>query len=136
MQLFRAAGGTSPVTEAWIAARLQQSPAATERAAAEARAMFARSGDLTFYAQVMAGLGREEEVYAAIAAFKKPLPQDNTYVYFTPWMKQFRADPRFIQVAKRLGLTDYWINTGKWPDFCFEPDLPYDCKAEAAKLGA
>jgi hypothetical protein len=33
-------------------------------------------------------------------------------------------------------LLDYWRASGKWPDFCFEPDLPYDCKAEAAKLAA
>ena len=95
--------------------------------------MFARSGDLTFYAQVMAGLGRQEEVYAAIEKLTRPLPQDNTYVYFTPWLKQFRADPRFMQFARGLGLTNYWIKSGKWPDFCFEPGLPYDCKAEAAK---
>lgn len=29
---------------------------------------------------------------------------------------------------------DYWRKSGKWPDFCFRPDLPYDCKAEAARL--
>jgi hypothetical protein len=134
MQIYRATGSTSPVTEAWIAARVQPSQANRERAAAEARAMFARTGDLTFYAQVMAGLGRQEEVYAAIAKSGRPLPQDNTYVYFTPWMRPFREDPRFMQVARGLGLTDYWIKSGKWPDFCFEADLPYDCKAEAAKL--
>ena len=71
---------------------------------------------------------------AAIAKFARPLPQDNTYVYFTPWVRPFRADPRFMHVARGLGLTDYWSKSGKWPDFCFEPGLPYDCKAEAAKL--
>lgn len=29
-----------------------------------------------------------------------------------------------------------WLKSGEWPDFCFEPDLPYNCKAEAAKLAA
>ena len=134
MQLYRATGSTSSVTQAWIAARVESSQANKERAAAEARAMFARSGDLTFFAQVMAGLGRQEEVYAAIANLNRPLPQDNTYVYFTPWMRPFRADPRFMKVARGLGLADYWTSTGKWADFCFEPGLPYDCKAEAAKL--
>ena len=134
MQLYRATGSTSPLTEAWIAARTEPSQANRERAAAEARAMFARSGDLTFFAQVMAGLGRPEEVYAAIAKLARPLPLDNTYVYFTPWLKPFRADPRFIQFAARLGLTDYWAKSGKWPDFCFEPGSPYDCKGEAGKV--
>lgn len=134
MQLYRATGSTSSVTEAWIAARAEPSEANRERAAAEARAMFARSGDLTFYAQVMAGLGRPDEVYAAIARLTRPLPLDNTYVYFTPWTRPLRNDPRFMTLARGLGLTDYWIKSGKWPDFCFEPSLPYDCKAEAAKL--
>jgi hypothetical protein len=33
-------------------------------------------------------------------------------------------------------LLSHWQKGGKWPDFCFEPDLAYDCKAEAAKLAA
>jgi len=37
-------------------------------------------------------------------------------------------------LAARVGLVDYWRTSGHWPDFCFEPGLPYDCKAEAAKL--
>jgi hypothetical protein len=55
-------------------------------------------------------------------------------VLFRPVTNGARQDPRFLQVAKRLGLLDYWRSTGKWPDFCFAPDLPYECKAEAAKL--
>ena len=117
-----------------IAARMEPSRANIERAAAETRAMFARSGDFTSYVKYMGELGGEEEVYAAIAKFAKPLPQDNTYVYFTPGLKRFRADPRFMILARGVGLTDYWIKSGKWPDFCFEPGLPYDCKAEAGKV--
>jgi hypothetical protein len=41
-----------------------------------------------------------------------------------------------MQVAKRFKLVDYWQSTGKWPDFCFEPGLPYDCKVEAARLSS
>ena len=55
-------------------------------------------------------------------------------VLFRPPFRDFRKDVRFIALAKRFGLVDYWQNTGVWPDFCFEPDLPYDCKVEAAKL--
>jgi hypothetical protein len=39
-----------------------------------------------------------------------------------------------MRLAKRLGLVDYWERSGKWPDFCIEADLPYECKDEAAKL--
>ena len=45
-----------------------------------------------------------------------------------------RRDPRFMGLAAKLGLVDYWRATGQWPDFCAEPGLPYDCKGEAAKL--
>jgi hypothetical protein len=51
-------------------------------------------------------------------------------------MRKFRSHPRFIQVADHLGLLAHWRKSGKWPDFCSESDLAYDCKAEAAKLAA
>jgi adenylate cyclase len=47
-----------------------------------------------------------------------------------------RKDPRFMELAARLGFVDYWTKTGNWPDFCSEPGLPYDCKTEAAKLAS
>ncbi|MEJ7777909.1 MAG: hypothetical protein WKF52_11160 [Sphingomicrobium sp.] len=53
---------------------------------------------------------------------------------FRPALKDIRRDRRFMQVAKRIGLLNYWRTSGHWPDFCQEADLPYDCKKEAAKL--
>ena len=38
-------------------------------------------------------------------------------------------------LAKARSIADSLEGAGHWPDFCSEPDLPYDCKAEAAKLG-
>ncbi len=55
------------------------------------------------------------------------------YLMFRPAFDSFRRDPRFMYVANRIGLVAYWRSSGKWPDFCSDPDLPYDCKAEAAK---
>ena len=37
-------------------------------------------------------------------------------------------------LAKRIELLEYWQTSERWPDFCFEPDLPYDCKIEAEKV--
>lgn len=51
-------------------------------------------------------------------------------------MKAFRQDPRFMPLAQRLGLVDYWRQSGRWPDFCSEQDLPYDCRAAAESLKA
>jgi len=40
-----------------------------------------------------------------------------------------------MAIMKKWGSQfDYWRKSGKWPDFCFDPKLPYDCKVEAAKL--
>jgi DNA-binding winged helix-turn-helix (wHTH) protein/tetratricopeptide (TPR) repeat protein len=49
---------------------------------------------------------------------------------------EFWRDPRALLVAKRAGLLHYWRNSGEWPDFCSAPDLPYDCKTEAAKIAS
>jgi hypothetical protein len=29
-----------------------------------------------------------------------------------------RTDPAFLALATRLGLVQYWRDTGRWPDFC------------------
>lgn len=58
----------------------------------------------------------------------------NTEPLFAPIAAPLRRDRRFMQLADRLGLVDYWITSGQWPDFCAEPGLPYDCKIEAMRL--
>lgn len=41
-----------------------------------------------------------------------------------------RKDPRFVAFCGRLGLCDYWISSGRWPD-CMEEVSPfYDFEAE------
>ena len=55
-------------------------------------------------------------------------------VLFRPPFGDFRKDVRFITLAARFGLVEYWQKTGAWPDYCREPDLPYDCKVEAEKV--
>ena len=46
-----------------------------------------------------------------------------------------RRDSRFMPLAAKLGLVDFWKRTNHWPDFCEAKDRPYDCRAVAAKLG-
>jgi hypothetical protein len=45
-----------------------------------------------------------------------------------------RRDRRFLNVVTHWGLLDYWRQSGKWPDFCSDPQLTYDCRAEADRL--
>ena len=47
-----------------------------------------------------------------------------------------RRDPRFTPLAAQAGLVEYWQTTGKWPDFCAEPGLPYDCRKAADHVAA
>jgi Tfp pilus assembly protein PilF len=49
-------------------------------------------------------------------------------------MRPLWAKPRFWKIADKTGLIEYWTKSGRWPDFCSERDLAFDCKkmAEAA----
>jgi hypothetical protein len=38
------------------------------------------------------------------------------YIWW-PWETGLRADPRFKEIVRELGLTDYWRASGKWGDF-------------------
>jgi tetratricopeptide (TPR) repeat protein len=50
---------------------------------------------------------------------------------FQAGMPELRNDPRFAGLCARLGLVEFWMATGKWPDCADE--VPYDFKAECAK---
>jgi TolB-like protein/tetratricopeptide (TPR) repeat protein len=54
-----------------------------------------------------------------------------TGLLFQVGMPELRNDPRFARLCARLGLVEFWLATGKWPDCADE--VPYDFKAECAK---
>ena len=54
-----------------------------------------------------------------------------TSLMFQAGMPELRNDPRFARLCARLGLVEFWIATGKWPDCADE--VPYDFRAECAK---
>ncbi|HEX3365234.1 winged helix-turn-helix domain-containing protein [Phenylobacterium sp.] len=76
-------------------------------------------------------LAREGDIDGAYAELRPTMPGGTLFLFY-PEMKAFRRDPRFWPFAKSVGLTDYWLKSGHWPDFCAEPDLPYDCRKAAA----
>ena len=122
--------------ETYLLARIDPSPANVDRAVALAKANVGRVPRATgLLLQILADFGRDEEVFRIALGSKIQDLRGSSDAFFRPPFKRVRQDPRFIQVAARLGYIAHWQKTGKWPDFCFEPDLPYDCKAEAAKLG-
>jgi tetratricopeptide (TPR) repeat protein len=127
--------GTSRAHEAFLAARLDPSEVNVQRAIGASKEVFDRFGYASSYAEVLGAFGKQDELYRALLSLPANHPDPLlASVLFRPVTNGARQDPRFLQVAKRLGLLDYWRSTGKWPDFCFAPDLPYECKAEAAKL--
>jgi len=90
-------------------------------------------------------LGLKEEAFRAIgeASF--------AHMFETGWWPEQRAggwssgllfipkanramieDPRFVGLCAKLGLCDYWVRTGKWPDCADE--VPYDFRAESGRL--
>ena len=60
-----------------------------------------------------------------------------TWPLFEPETAALRRDVRIWRIFKAVGLAQYWMETGLWPDFCRDPTLGYDCRAEARRaLGA
>lgn len=95
------------------------------------------SDRLSFGIQGLGEMNRVKEIYDLLAAAPvETALKTNTYVLFRPWLARARSDPRFMTIAERLGLMSYWQDSGHWPDFCSDPGLGYDCKAQAAKVRA
>jgi TolB-like protein/tetratricopeptide (TPR) repeat protein len=55
-----------------------------------------------------------------------------TALLFQAGMPELRNDPRFPRLCARLGLVEYWTETGRWPDCTGE--VPYDFVAECTKV--
>ena len=82
-------------------------------------------------------VGRPDAAFEAVAwAAAKGVTEADPGPLFRPEADGMRRDPRFMPLAEKLGVVDFWRSSGKWPDFCEAPDLPYDCRAAAASLKA
>jgi TolB-like protein len=55
-----------------------------------------------------------------------------TLLLFPKAYPALRADPRFVKVCARLGLVEYWLESGHWPDCAGE--VGYDFRAECEGL--
>lgn len=137
LQIVRSEG-ISQEFEEFLVARIDPTQANIERAVNAVRQRGTTSSKaINDLSQLLAQFGREDEIYELIMGWQRTDQAGAmTGMLFRPTLKKFRSNPRFIRVADHLGLLKHWQNSGKWPDFCSEPDLPYDCRAEAAKLAA
>lgn len=126
----------SPFVGSFLAARVNPTPANVDRALRDARALYARTPiAISHLAQTLGAFHHEQELFGILLNWQHLDRVDQvTDTLFRPALRSFRHDPRFMRVAARLGLLQYWQSSGKWPDFCFDSDLPYDCKAVAAAV--
>lgn len=60
--------------------------------------------------------------------------QTSLELFFNTGGVRFHAHKRFPRLAARLGLTEYWLSTGFWPDCADEVD--YDFRAACAEAQA
>lgn len=122
----------TPAMESFLAARIDPSPVNVARAVEDARGGSERWFE--HYAETLAEFGRKEELIKALYEHD-PGTEIGPAQVFRPKYRFVQNDARFMAIMNRWGSQlDYWRTSGHWPDFCFRPDLPYDCKAEAAKL--
>jgi hypothetical protein len=84
---------------------------------------------------LLAMLGDLDGAFAQAELYAPADPSEPPYL-FLPNSAAMRSDPRFMQLATKLGLVVYWRTTGHWPDFCADPGLPYNCQTEANRISA
>ena len=133
--IARKYGGDLGGLALYLDARFDPSPSNVEKFLTQVRKFQGRSGNTVFGMSIqgLAEFNRTDELHEWIKRTPSNVVAGSSYLMFRPAFAAFRRDPRFMTVAKRIGLIDYWRSSGNWPDYCAEPDLPYDCKAEAAK---
>lgn len=121
---------------ALLRARIDPTPENIERSIAEDRKIHDQNpAFIGQIVQTLAQFGRKDEALAILLNYSGRANNAGgaTEVLFRPAMRDVWRDPRSIAAAAHLGLLHYWKVSGKWPDFCSDPTLPYNCKKEAAK---
>ena len=75
---------------------------------------------------MLAALG---ETRQALEAANSTLNQRRfeSWVLFAPITRNLRQNPGFVDLAARMGLIEYWRETGKRPDFCTSPPTRSEC---------
>ena len=85
------------------------------------------------YGHLLAGIDAGH-VYSASLKDGSGTTRANTAInLFSLRCEALRRDPRFAIVCVRLGLYDYWLESGNWPDCVAEVAAYYDLKNECAK---
>ncbi|HEX7944317.1 MAG TPA: winged helix-turn-helix domain-containing protein [Phenylobacterium sp.] len=121
--------------DSFLRARATGSKADVDQAVAKLR-LTAGRGQLgrAYLFKALVALHRLDDAFALAAPQSGDAPAIEGSWLLAPGMEAAQRDPRFWPLAARLGLVSYWRKRGAWPDFCSEPDLPFDCATEAARV--
>lgn len=87
-----------------------------------------------YTAQMLGAVGFREPVHDLVMA---RLAVDDLFFrgfLFRRSLKHLRADPGVMAWFDATTQLDYWLETDRWPDFCADPALPYDCQEEARRF--
>jgi tetratricopeptide (TPR) repeat protein len=128
-----------------LRARRAPNPELLQRHRERVAARFARRGRVSLADLVQfVALGSADECFdygerASFAHLFEPSAQILPDVWapaaiFVAANRALRQDPRFVRLCSRLGLVDYWVRTGRWPDCADDPSLPYDFRAECRAM--
>jgi len=55
-------------------------------------------------------------------------------ILLRPAFSQASQDPGIMGYFAKTGQLDYWLQSGSWPDYCSDPELPYDCQEAAQQV--
>jgi tetratricopeptide (TPR) repeat protein len=124
--------------DTFLAARIARTDATRDVAIATALNVYQHNPERIFpLLQVLGTFGRVDQAFGLLKSDGKLIYlRFGSDILWRPDMRSIRADPRFMGLAYRLGLTNLWRQTDIWPDFCQDPQLSYDCRKEAAKYPA
>jgi TolB-like protein len=89
-----------------------------------------------FAAPRLAEFGDVDGAFQMAFAASSDVTKVDPEFLWEPESLALRRDPRFIALAARFHVTDFWRMTGLWPDFCSVPNWPYSCKREEARLAS
>jgi hypothetical protein len=119
------------VWRTFIEARSAHSPEVTASAARDIReASGQKKISRDTEVMMLAALGATGEAFDAVNLALDRGEQMQAWFLFTPVTRNMRQNPRFLDVASRLGLIKYWRETGKWPDFCTDAANRGECSPQ------
>lgn len=91
--------------------------------------------DVGFAVPMIAGFGDVDGAFKLAFAAPTQIPENapDPAFLWEPDSINLRRDPRFVALAAKFHVADFWRATQLWPDFCSTTDWPYSCKPQGAR---